>query len=185
MLLLIAHSVAVVLLGLGLAATWNADRLARRAQDLREFSGHIQRITLLQSRLVGPASILVLVSGALMLHGYRGMEAVPPWLAGMTSIFGFQFLLGVTAVRRHYVRLDALSQQAIADWTAADTLARECRKRPHAVLRELDIYLFCAAVYYGAAKPANALEAALVLFIAVLMALAVAYVRGNSSPLQQ
>lgn len=147
------------------------------------FVRHLRGIALLQSRLVGPASVMVLITGTMMLFDFGDMAAVPTWLAGMMGIFGFQFLLGVTTVRMHQARVFELAKRAAGDRRTADELVCEGRNLYHTILRALDVSLLLAAIYFGVAKPANPLEVAAVLSGAVTAALVVTFLQGAPSPL--
>lgn len=154
-LLTAVHLLAATVLGVAIVGVLLAGERARRAQDLVRFTDARRRVALLGRRMLVPAVLALLVTGAWLVARFYGLSSVVrvPWLAAMVALFLFQSVWANAVTRPHAVRLDRLADEARRTGALTPAL-RKARAEivpafGHFV--ELPVYLLIMA--FGALRP--------------------------------
>ena len=154
-LLVAAHVVAAVCLGIAIASVCLANGRARRAGDLTTFLRARRHTTLVEQRLLRPAVLALLVSGTWLVAQFYGASSLlaQPWLAGMVLLFVFQSAWAGVVVHAHARRLEQLAGEARLAGALTPALD-QARRAPLARLGDVVeplVYLLIMAL--GAARP--------------------------------
>ena len=156
-LLKLVHLIGAILMGAGLIGVWLADLRGRQVHDLSRFSEAIRNIGLFYNGLVFPGAILLLVSGTWMIvttYGGWSLHFMQiPWLIGMVALFVFEFVEGNTVTRVYFVRLRALTEQALEEGRFTQALIDARESRTPNFTHFLDVPLFLVIVALGTTKP--------------------------------
>lgn len=167
-LLLQAHAAGALLLGLGLLHGSWAWRRVRRLEQLMQATDapaqahqHERLATLARLHqvyllLAVPGSLLLLASGAVLIHAGAGWAWAlhQPWLLAMLGVTLLEFSEGITITRSH-LSSAMLGRRAGRDWA------------PH-----LDLPLFVAVLVLGLWRPEGWVPVLLVLAGALIIAAA-------------
>lgn len=113
-MLVAAHVVAAVMLGIAIAGLWLVDGKARRTTDLSTFQRMLRRMAAIEQRLLMPSVITLLASGVWLVAGTWGFWSVVyvPWLAGMVALYVFQAVWANAVTRPQAARLERLAAEA-------------------------------------------------------------------------
>jgi uncharacterized membrane protein len=154
-LLRFLHLLGVCLMAAGLIGVWYADVRSRQARDLRLFAEAVRTIAVFYDGLVVPGALLLLGSGTwLIVTVYGGWAFLGmPWLAGMVSLFAFEFIEGNTITRLYFMRLRRLANEALDTGVADAAVERTRREHVPTFTHFLDLPLFFLIVALGAIRP--------------------------------
>ena len=156
-LLKLAHLVGAGLLGGGLIGVWLSDLRSRQIPDLRQLSGAIHDIPILYNWIVIPGGVLLLVSGVwliVLLYGGWGFLRVP-WLAGMASLFAFEFIEGNTITRTYVKKVRRITGLALKAGHITSELDAARHAHVPTFMHFLHLPLFVVIVSLGIVRPAT------------------------------
>jgi uncharacterized membrane protein len=149
------HLLGVCLMAAGLIGVWYADVRSRQARDLLLFAEAVRTIAVFYDGLVVPGALLLLGSGTWLIVIFYGGWAFlgMPWLAGMVSLFAFEFIEGNTITRIYFMRLRRLAKEALDTGVAGPAVERTRREHVPTFTHFLDLPLFFLIVALGAIRP--------------------------------
>lgn len=156
-LLKLAHVLGAVLIGAGLIGVWVSDLRSRELAELRPFAEAVRNIAVFYDGLVVPGALLLLVSGGWMTAKYYGGWAFihTPWLAGMISLFAFEFIEGNTITRLYFMRLRRLAKEALEQGHITPALAAARRESIPTFTHFLDLPVLFLIIVLGVIKPSS------------------------------
>ncbi len=154
-ILKLLHFLGLTLLGAGLIGVWIADLRARQLHELQAFAEAVRNIALFYDGLAVPGALLLLGSGAWMIaQFYGGPDFLQvPWLAGMVTLFLFEFIEGNTVTRLYFMRLRRLTKQALVAGRFTAELSAARGERVSTFTHFLDLPILFLIVALGALKP--------------------------------
>lgn len=154
-LLNFAHILGAVLIGGGLIAVWVSDLRSRQVHELSQFAEAVRYIAVFYDGVVVPGALLLLVSGAWLMGGYLGGwgSLRMPWLAGMVTLFAFEFVEGNTITRLYFMRLRRMTREALRIGRFTPELERERAKTVPSFTHFLDLPILFVIIALGALKP--------------------------------
>ncbi len=173
-LLKLTHIIGSVLIGAGLIGVWISDLRSRQSRELVRFSESVRNIAVFYDGVVIPGAILLLISGTWMIVSfYGGWHFIfTPWLAGMVSLFAFEFIEGNTITRLYFVRLRRLTQEALLVGVFTPELNKARAENVPTFTHFLDLPMLFLIITLGVLKP-NTWST---FFIGSLMAITIAIV---------
>jgi uncharacterized membrane protein len=171
-LLKFLHVLGAVLIGGGLVGVWMSDLRSRQLSELRSFAEAVRNIAVFYDGVVVPGALLLLASGTWMIAQYYGGWAFLeiPWLAGMVSLFAFEFIEGNTVTRLYFMRLRRLTRTALVAGRVTPELAAARGETVPTFTHFLDLPLLFVIIALGAIQPATWLPFLVGSVAAVLLA---------------
>lgn len=142
-------------MGAGLIGVWYADLRSRQVRELSVFAEAVRSIAVLYDGLVVPGALLLLGSGTwLIVTIYGGWAFLGmPWLAGMVTLFAFEFIEGNTITRLYFIRLRRLTREAAELGHVKPALQGARREHVPTFTHFLDVPIFFVIVMLGAMRP--------------------------------
>ena len=115
----------------------------------------VRTIAVLYDGLVVPGALLLLGSGTwLIVTVYGGWAFLGmPWLAGMVTLFAFEFIEGNTITRLYFMRLRRLVREAVQNREVTAELEEARRQHLPTFTHFLDIPILFVIVALGAMRP--------------------------------
>lgn len=149
------HILGAVLMGAGLVGVWLADLRSRQHRDLVRFSEAVRYIAVFYDGVVVPGALILLFSGTwFTIQYYGGWEFMKlPWLAGMITLFAFEFIEGNTITRLYFMKLRRLTDTALREGNITDELEKERGKLVPSFTHYLDLPMLFLIIALGAFKP--------------------------------
>jgi hypothetical protein len=150
-----SHILGAVLMGAGLISVWMADLRSRQIHELGPFSEAVRNIAVSYDGLVVPGALLLLVSGTWTIVKYFGGWDFfrIPWLAGMVTLFAFEFIEGNTITRLYFLRLRRLTRFALSEGHVTPQLYAARRERIPTFTHFLDLPILFVIIALGAIRP--------------------------------
>ena len=168
----LAHIIGAILIGAGLIGVWLCDMRSRQSRELVRFAEAVRNIAVFYDGVVVPGALVLLASGTWMIvefFGGWGFVGVP-WLAGMVSLFAFEFVEGNTVTRLYFMRLRRLTQESLSVGSFTPQLEKARAENVPTFTHFLDLPLLFLIVSLGALKP----ETWMLFIVGSLVALAAA-----------
>jgi hypothetical protein len=149
------HLLGLTLIGAGLIGVWYADLRSRQVQELPVLAEAVRTIAVLYDGLVVPGALLLLGSGTwLIVTVYGGWAFLGmPWLAGMVTLFAFEFIEGNTITRLYFMRLRRLVREAVQNREVTAELEEARGQHLPTFTHFLDIPILFVIVALGAMRP--------------------------------
>ncbi len=151
------HIIGAILIGAGLIGVWLSDLRSTQVRDLARFREAIRNIRVFYDGLVFPGALLLVASGTwLVVTVYGGWSFTflkIPWLAGMVTLFAFEFIEGNTVTRLYFLRLRRLTLEAEATGRISPQLERARSETLPTFTHFLDLPLLLVIVSLGATRP--------------------------------
>jgi uncharacterized membrane protein len=154
-LLKFVHVLGAILIGGGLIAVWLSDLRSRQVRELPRFAEAVRNIAVFYDGVVVPGAILLLVSGTwLIVEFFGGWSFMKvPWLAGMVTLFAFEFIEGNTITRHYFMRMRRLTNEAQKVGGFTDELERARAERVATFTHFLDLPILFLIVALGVIRP--------------------------------
>jgi uncharacterized membrane protein len=154
-LLKFVHVLGAILIGGGLIAVWLSDLRSRQVRELPRFAEAVRNIAVFYDGVVVPGAILLLVSGTwLIVEFFGGWSFMKvPWLAGMVTLFAFEFIEGNTITRLYFMRMRRLTNEAQKVGGFTDELERARAERVATFTHFLDLPILFLIVALGVIRP--------------------------------
>lgn len=157
-LLRFLHIVGFILLGGGLLAVFISEARAYRTDNVHQFAEAAWYTATFYDALAVPGALLVGLSGLWLTLELKLDLIAEPWLVGMWSLFLFELIEGNTVTRAQFRRTLRHSRAALATGRLSAGDREQARTWLGQVTHFLDIPLFLAIVYCGAARPGSWLQ---------------------------
>ena len=144
-------------MGAGLIGVWLSDLRSRQHRDLIQFSESVRNIAVFYDGVVVPGALILLVSGTWLTVQYYDDWAFikVPWLAGMISLFAFEFIEGNTVTRLYFMKLRRITQNALDKGEITAELENERAKLTPTFTHYLDLPMLLLIIALGVLKPTS------------------------------
>lgn len=151
------HILGAVLMGAGLIGVWLADLRSRQERDLIRFSEAVRYIAVFYDGVVVPGALILLFSGTwLTIQYFGGWDFLEtPWLAGMITLFVFEFIEGNTITRLYFMKLRRITNEAMSTGKITPELEKERGKSIPSFTHFLDLPILFLIIALGVIKPAT------------------------------
>jgi uncharacterized membrane protein len=151
------HILGAVLMGAGLIGVWLADLRSRQERDLVRFSEAVRYIAVFYDGVVVPGALILLFSGTwLTIQYFGGWDFLEtPWLAGMITLFAFEFIEGNTITRLYFMKLRRITNEAMSTGKITPELEKERGKSIPSFTHYLDLPILFLIIALGVIKPAT------------------------------
>jgi uncharacterized membrane protein len=151
------HILGAVLMGAGLIGVWLADLRSRQERDLIRFSEAVRYIAVFYDGVVVPGALILLFSGTwLTIQYFGGWDFLEtPWLAGMITLFVFEFIEGNTITRLYFMKLRRITNKAMSTGKMTPELEKERGKSIPSFTHFLDLPILFLIIALGVIKPAT------------------------------
>jgi uncharacterized membrane protein len=151
------HILGAVLMGAGLIGVWLADLRSRQERDLVRFSEAVRYIAVFYDGVVVPGALILLFSGTwLTIQYFGGWDFLEtPWLAGMITLFAFEFIEGNTITRLYFMKLRRITNEAMSTGKITPEIEKERGKSIPSFTHYLDLPILFLIIALGVIKPAT------------------------------
>ena len=151
------HVLGAVLMGAGLIGVWLADLRSRQERDLIRFSEAVRYIAVFYDGVVVPGALILLFSGTwLTIQYFGGWDFLEtPWLAGMITLFVFEFIEGNTITRLYFMKLRRITNEAMSNGKITPEIEKERGKSIPSFTHYLDLPILFLIIALGVIKPAT------------------------------
>jgi len=151
------HVLGAVLMGAGLIGVWLADLRSRQELDLIRFSEAVRYIAVFYDGVVVPGALILLFSGTwLTIQYFGGWDFLEtPWLAGMITLFVFEFIEGNTITRLYFMKLRRITNEAMSNGKITPEIEKERGKSIPSFTHYLDLPILFLIIALGVIKPAT------------------------------
>jgi uncharacterized membrane protein len=151
------HVLGAVLMGAGLIGVWLADLRSRQERDLIRFSEAVRYIVVFYDGVVVPGALILLFSGTwLTIQYFGGWDFLEtPWLAGMITLFVFEFIEGNTITRLYFMKLRRITNEAMSNGKITPEIEKERGKSIPSFTHYLDLPILFLIIALGVIKPAT------------------------------
>jgi uncharacterized membrane protein len=151
------HVLGAVLMGAGLIGVWLADLRSRQERDLIRFSEAVRYIAVFYDGVVVPGTLILLFSGTwLTIQYFGGWDFLEtPWLAGMITLFVFEFIEGNTITRLYFMKLRRITNEAMSNGKITPEIEKERGKSIPSFTHYLDLPILFLIIALGVIKPAT------------------------------
>jgi len=115
----------------------------------------VRYIAVFYDGVVVPGAIILLVSGSwFTVQYYGGWDFIKvPWLAGMITLFAFEFIEGNTVTRLYFMKLGRITREALEKGEVTEELERERARLVPTFTHYLDIPMLFVIIALGVYRP--------------------------------
>ncbi len=171
-LLKLTHIVGFIMLGSGVFAIFLSEWQTLTTHDVHVFAEAARFNVIFRNCLIAPGSVVLIVSGPLLILELDLGFFEEPWVFGMWALFLMEAVEGNLVARRHNRRTIIWARHALETGALTPEIRRQAHPHVGVFAHVLDLPILAVIVYCGAGRPESWTEVAIAFVIAIAVAAA-------------